>query len=109
MREFTKKMLEEYGYKVITAGSGQEAINEFKAHKDKIQLLLLDVIMPNKNGREAYEEIKKIRPDIRALFMSGYPADIIQKHGIIEKGFAYIEKPASPTKLLRKIREVLDK
>ncbi len=109
IREFTKKMLEEYGYKVITAGSGQEAINEFKAHKDKIQLLLLDVIMPNKNGREAYEEIKKIRPDIKALFMSGYPADIIQKHGIIEKGFAYIEKPASPTKLLRKIREVLDK
>ena len=100
-------MLEEYGYKVITAGSGQEAIDEFKAHKDKIQLLLLDVIMPNKNGREAYEEIKKIKPDIKVLFMSGYPADIIHKHDIIEKGFAYIEKPASPTKLLRKIREVL--
>jgi hypothetical protein len=63
--------------------------------------------MPNKNGREAYEEIKKIRPDIRALFMSGYPADIIHKHGIIDEGFAYIEKPASPTKLLRKIREAL--
>jgi PAS domain S-box-containing protein len=107
IREFIKKMLEEYGYKVITAGSGQEAINEFKAHKDKIQLLLLDVIMPNKNGREAYEEIKKIRPDIRALFMSGYPADIINKHGILENGFAYIEKPASPAKLLKKIREVL--
>ena len=109
VREFTKKMLEEYGYKVITAGSGQEAINEFKAHKDKIQLVLLDVIMPNRNGREAYEEIKKIRPDIKALFMSGYPADIIHKHEIVEKGFAYIEKPASPTKLLRKIREVLGK
>jgi PAS domain S-box-containing protein len=109
VKEFTKKMLEEYGYKVITAGSGQEAINEFKAHKDKIQLLLFDVIMPNKNGREAYEEIKKIRPDIRALFMSGYPADIINKHGILEKGFAYIEKPASPTKLLKKIKEVLGK
>jgi two-component system, cell cycle sensor histidine kinase and response regulator CckA len=109
VREFTKKLLEEYGYKVITAGSGQEAIDEFKAHKDEIQLLLLDVIMPNKNGREAYEEIKKIRPDIKVLFMSGYPADIIHKHDIIEKGFAYIEKPASPTKLLRKIREALDK
>ena len=107
VREFTKKMLEEYGYKVITAASGQEAIDEFKAHKDKIQLVLLDVIMPNKNGREAYEEIKKIRPDIKVLFMSGYPADIIRKHDIIEKGFAYIEKPASPTKLLKKIREVL--
>ena len=109
VREFTKKMLEEYGYHVITAPDGQEAINEFKAHKDKIQLLLLDVIMPNKNGKEAYEEIRKIMPDIKVLFMSGYPADIIHKHDIIEKGFAYIEKPASPTKLLRKIREVLGK
>jgi len=107
IREFIKKLLGEYGYKVITAASGQEAVNEFKAHKDKIQLVLLDVIMPNKNGKEAYEEIKKIRPDIKVLFMSGYPADIIHKHDIIEKGFAYIEKPASPTKLLRKIREVL--
>ena len=109
VREFTKKLLEEYGYKVITAANGQEAIDEFKAHKDKIQLLLLDVIMPNRNGREAYEEIKKIRPDIKALFMSGYPEDIIHKHEIIERGFAYIEKPASPTKLLKKIREVLGK
>ena len=109
IREFIKKLLEEYGYKVITVTSGQEAIKEFKAHKDKIQLALLDVIMPNKNGREAYEEIKKIRPDIKVLFMSGYPADIIHKHDIIEKGFAYIEKPASPTKLLKKIREVLGK
>jgi CheY-like chemotaxis protein len=109
IREFIKKLLEEYGYKVITAVDGQTAINEFKAHKNKIQLLLLDVIMPNRNGREAYEEIKKIRPDIKVLFMSGYPADIIQKHDIIERGFAYIEKPASPTKLLRKIRDILDK
>jgi PAS domain S-box-containing protein len=109
MKEFTKKLLEEYGYKVITAASGQEAIDEFKAHKDEIQLLLFDVIMPNRNGKEAYEEIKKIRPDIKVLFMSGYPADIIHKHEIVEKGFAYIEKPASPTKLLRKIREVLGK
>jgi PAS domain S-box-containing protein len=109
VREFTKKLLEEYGYKVITAGNGQEAIDEFKAHKDKIQLLLLDVIMPNRNGREAYEEIKKIIPDIKVLFMSGYPAEIIHKHDIIENGFAYIEKPASPTKLLKKIREVLVK
>ena len=109
VREFTKKLLEEYGYKVITAANGQDAIDEFKAHKDEIQLVLLDVIMPNRNGKEAYDEIKKIRPDIKVLFMSGYPADIIHKHEIIEKGFAYIEKPASPTKLLRKIREVLGK
>jgi signal transduction histidine kinase/CheY-like chemotaxis protein len=109
IREFIKKLLEGYGYKAITAASGQEAIDEFKAHKDEIQLLLFDVIMPNRNGREAYEEIKKISPDIKVLFMSGYPADIIHKHDIIENGFGYIEKPVSPTKLLRKIREALGK
>jgi PAS domain S-box-containing protein len=109
VREFTKNLLKEYGYKVITAVDGQDAINEFKAYKNRIHLVLLDVIMPNKNGKEVYDEIKQIKPDIKVLFMSGYPADIIQKHGIIEKGLAYIEKPASPTKLLRKIREVLDK
>lgn len=109
IREVIKKLLEEYGYKVITAVDGRNAIKEFKAHKDKIQLVILDVIMPIKNGKEVYDEIKKIRPDIRALFMSGYPADIIHKHEIVEEGFAYIEKPASPTKLLRKIREVLGK
>jgi CheY-like chemotaxis protein len=109
VREFTENLLKEYGYKVISAVDGQDAINEFKAYKNRIHLVLLDVIMPNKNGKEVYDEIKQIRPDIKVLFMSGYPANIIQKHDIIEKGFAYIEKPASPTKLLRKIREVLDK
>ena len=108
VREFTKKLLEEYGYKVIEAIDGQDAINKFKVYKNEIQFVLLDVIMPNKNGKEVYGEIKQIRPDIKVLFMSGYPADIIQKHDIIENGFAYIEKPASPTKLLRKIREVLN-
>jgi PAS domain S-box-containing protein len=107
VREFTKKMFEEYGYKVITAADGQEAIDAFKANKDRIQLVLLDVVMPNKSGREAYDEIKQIRPDIKVLFMSGYPANSIYKNEIVEKGFAYIEKPVSPTKLLRRIREVL--
>jgi PAS domain S-box-containing protein len=107
LREFTKNLLKEYGYNVITAVNGQDAVNEFKIHKHKIQLLLFDVIMPNKNGKEAYEEIKQVRPDIRVIFMSGYPADVIHKQGILEKGFAYIEKPVSPPKLLKKIREVL--
>ncbi len=109
VREFTRELLEENGYQVITAIDGQDAINKFKGYKNEIQFVLLDVIMPNKNGKEAYDEIKQIKPDIKVLFMSGYPADIIHKHGIIEKGFAYIEKPASPTKLLQKIREVLGK
>ena len=107
VRAFTKKLLEEYGYKVIEAVDGDDAIHKFKLHKNKIQLVLLDVIMPNRSGREVYEAIKKITPDIEVLFTSGYPADHIS--GIIAKEAESISKPASPTKLLRKIREVLDK
>jgi DNA-binding NarL/FixJ family response regulator len=71
-------------------------------------LLLFDLIMPKKNGREAYEEIRKIMSDIKVLFTSGYPADIIHEKGILEEGINFISKPVSPDDLLRKIREVLD-
>ncbi|MBI5213766.1 MAG: response regulator [Nitrospirae bacterium] len=78
-------------------------------NKDKIKLLLFDVIMPKKNGRDAYEEIKNISSDIRAVFMSGYTADIINKRGVSEREINFIPKPISPKELLRKIRETLDK
>ena len=62
VRVFTKKLLEEYGYKVIESIDGEDAIEKFKLHRDKIQLVMLDVIMPKRNGREAYDEIKAIKP-----------------------------------------------
>jgi DNA-binding response OmpR family regulator len=65
--------------------------------------------MPKKNGKEVYEEIRKTRPEIKALFMSGYTANVIHKEGILEEGLKFVLKPISPTKLLRKVREVLDK
>ena len=107
VRVFAKRLLEDYGYKVIEAIDGQDAIDKFYMYKDKIQFLLLDVIMPKKNGREVYEEIKKIKPGVKVLFTSGYPADHI--NGIIEKGIEFVLKPISPIKLLVKIREILDK
>ena len=109
VRTLTKKLLADYGYKVIDATDGADAIAKFKLHKDEIKLLILDVIMPNKNGKEAYEEIKKIKPDMKVLFTSGYPADIVHKQGILDEGFEFIVKPAAPAILLKKIREVLDK
>ena len=77
-------------------------------NKDNINLLLLDVIMPTKNGREAYEEIRKIRPGIKALFMSGYSKSVIHQNTIIKEGLRFISKPFSQTALLKKIREILD-
>jgi two-component system cell cycle sensor histidine kinase/response regulator CckA len=109
VRDLIKEVLSGYGYKVMEAGDGEEAVSRFKENKDKIQLLILDVIMPKKNGKEAYDEIKVIKPDIKAIFTSGYNADIIHKKGILDEGLDFILKPISPDGLLRKMREVLDK
>ena len=109
VREISRDILEEFGYTVIEAVDGEDAIEKFTENKDGIELILLDVIMPKKNGKDVYDEIKKIRPGIRALFTSGYTADIINKKGLLEEGINFISKPVSPTELLKKVREVLDR
>jgi PAS domain S-box-containing protein len=109
VRQFMESILKKFGYKVITSIDGEDAIKKFTENKDKIQLLLLDVVMPKKNGREAYEEIQLIKPDIKALFTSGYTANVIHKKGVIEEGLNFISKPSSPKELLNKVREILDK
>jgi len=109
VRMLIKSILEQYGYNVIEARDGNDTVKKFIENKDKVKFLLLDVIMPKKNGKEVYKEIKRIRPEVKALFISGYTADVMHKKGILEKGINFIAKPVSPDKLLRKVREVLDK
>lgn len=109
MRRLMKDVLERFGYSVIVAVDGEDAVNRFIEHKDKVQLIILDVIMPKKSGREAYAAIKGIRPDIKAVFMSGYTDDIMQKKGMLDRDVDLILKPVSPNELLRKVRETLDK
>ncbi|MBI5206100.1 MAG: PAS domain S-box protein [Nitrospirae bacterium] len=109
VRRLTRMVLEESGYKVIEAKDGEEAVNKYIESKDSIQLLLLDVIMPKMNGKEVYDRIKKLNPGIKVLFSSGYPADFIRKDDIVGKGLAFVSKPISPTELLKKVREALDK
>ena len=108
LRQLNHAVIEEYGYRVIVARDGEEAVRLFKDHKDDVRLLVLDVIMPKKNGKEAYAEIKKMAPEIMVLFTSGYTADVVSHKGINEPGCFYLPKPASPKTLLLKIREVLD-
>ena len=109
VRRFTKAFLEEFGYKVIEAVDGEDAVNKFKENRGKIKLLILDVIMPKKHGKEAYDEIKMLQPDIKVIFASGYTDDIIYRKGILEQGLGFVSKPFIPTKLLKKVREALDK
>jgi two-component system, cell cycle sensor histidine kinase and response regulator CckA len=105
-RDLDRKILEAYGYSVIEACDGEDAVARFKEHGDRIRLLFLDSIMPKKNGKEVYEEIIRIRPGLKVLFTSGYTADTF---GDIEaQKLRFIAKPILPTQLLKKIREVLD-
>ena len=111
VRSLMKIALERNGYEVIEAVDGKEAVDKFVRDEDKIKFLLFDVIMPAKSGRQAYDEIKKIKPDLKApvLFMTGYSDDVVRKGNIIDSGLDYILKPVSPIRLLEKVREVLDR
>ena len=109
VRESLWLILQDNGYKIIAAESGQDAVRKFKENIGAVALMILDVIMPIKNGREVYEEIKGIRPSVKAIFMSGYTDDIISKKGILEEGFDLMSKPVNPDTLMRKIRDVLER
>jgi PAS domain S-box-containing protein len=106
--DFVRDFLTEFGYTVLCADSGN-ALQLFGENRGRIDLLLLDVVMPKKSGREIYDEIREIRPDIGAIFMSGYSTEIILKRGALDEGHDFIHKPISPETLLNKIREILDR
>jgi len=105
---FSREVLERYGYRVIEAVDGEDAVEKFADHEHTIDMLLLDVVMPKKNGREVLEVIRKLRPDVKALFISGYAPGSIHNKGILEEGIHYVSKPISIEGLLRRVREVLD-
>jgi PAS domain S-box-containing protein len=109
VRNLTKTVLESKGYRVIDAVDGQDGIEKFSLHGKEIDLLILDVIMPRKSGKEVYQAVKAVRPDMDILFISGYPAEMIGRKGILDDKAQLILKPVSPSELLRKIREILDR
>jgi PAS domain S-box-containing protein len=107
-REVARVLLEECGYTVLAAADGTDAVRTFGEHRDEIDLVLTDLIMPNMSGREAVEEMSRMRPGLRAIFMSGYSTDIIEQKGLLEHGRHFISKPLNPMELLGLIRAVLE-
>ncbi|MBJ6750252.1 PAS domain S-box protein [Geomonas sp. Red421] len=104
-----ESVLKRYGYQVILAGSGDEALQLFQSRHQEISLALLDVIMPKMNGKQLCEELRRHSPQLKVLFLSGYTADVIQDKGIfMEEGVDIIKKPARPIELAKKVREMLD-
>jgi PAS domain S-box-containing protein len=106
--ELSATMLKLLGYTVLTAGSPGEAIRLARENCGKIHLLMTDVVMPEMNGRDLARNLLSLYPDLKRLFMSGYTADVIAHHGVIDEGVNFIQKPFTRKDLSLKIREVFD-
>jgi PAS domain S-box-containing protein len=109
VREMNRITYSQAGYRVITAADGEEAVLLYARNQGKVDLLVFDVIMPRKHGRQAYEQIKAMAPKIKVLFISGYTKDIISLKGVSDDEVFFIPKPFKPGDLLRKTREILDR
>jgi PAS domain S-box-containing protein len=106
--DMTKEMLQGLGYTVLPAISPGEAIRLAREHVGRIHLLMTDVVMPEMNGRDLAKNLLSLFPDLKRLFMSGYTADVIAHHGVLDHGVHFIQKPFTMQVLAAKIREVLD-
>ncbi len=108
VRHYLSECLCHHGYTVMEASDGGEAVSIFRNHHQRIEVVLTDVIMPVKNGLQVHHEIKRIRPDSRVLFMSGYTSGVFESKGIVDNGSKLLMKPVPPHILLAEIRELLD-
>lgn len=108
-RVYARTILEEAEYQVIEAADGDEAVLRYREQSGRIGLVITDIIMPKKNGREVFGEIRKLRRDAAFLFISGYGEDIMRTTGFLEPGQPFLIKPLTQRDLLRKIAEVLER
>lgn len=108
VRDVAAHFLRNCGYEVLVATRGAEAIDIVRERERPIDLLVTDVILPLINGRQLFDRIREMQPDVGVVFMSGYTDDVIARHGVLDPGVAFVEKPFSQETLARKAREALD-
>jgi CheY-like chemotaxis protein len=109
VRNMLTRILENHGYVVVQAVDGDDAIRVYKERNGRTDLVILDVVMSGKNGKEALDEIMSIDHRVKAIFMSGYTGDIVIGKGIRSEAVDFVQKPVSLAELLSKVREVLDR
>ncbi len=109
VRKLALRILERQGYMVLDAHDADEVSQICEDMKERIHLILTDVVMPKLSGRQLVEQISQGRQDFKVLYMSGYTDNAIVHHGVLEKGMNFIQKPFTLEGLARKVREVLDK
>ncbi|MFW5868927.1 MAG: PAS domain-containing hybrid sensor histidine kinase/response regulator, partial [Armatimonadota bacterium] len=108
VRKLVTSVLTRHGHTVLSAESAEEALEVAAAHRDGIEIMVTDVIMPGMNGPELAEEMAAHHPDMPVLFVSGYAEEAIMHEGVLDEGIHFMQKPFGPEKLLRRIRSVLD-
>ena len=107
VRALIRRMLETRGYTVLLASHGDEALRLLERHPGCIDLLMTDVVMPGMSGRDLADRVAELRPSIKVLYLSGYTDDAIVRHGVLEPGIAFLQKPFTADRLARRVREVL--
>ena len=108
VRNINANILTKAGYRVLVASNGDEALQIFNKSLGSISLVVLDVIMPGMNGKELHDNLKRIRPDVKVLFASGYSAEHLHKNGIIQEEVNLLQKPFSPHVFLNRVRTLAD-
>lgn len=108
VRALVAEMLENLGYRVLSAESPDHSLDLVQDYQGSIDLLITDVVMPGRNGSELFDQLRHIIPGLRVLFMSGYTSDVIGHHGVLDEGVAFIQKPFTRQLLSEKVRNVLD-
>jgi two-component system cell cycle sensor histidine kinase/response regulator CckA len=108
VRELVSEYLSARGYPVLEAADGAQALQIASAHKGDIQLLITDVVMPRLSGRELAARVAATRPGLKVLYISGYTDDSIFRHGVLEGGMSFLQKPFNLKALATKVREVLE-
>jgi two-component system cell cycle sensor histidine kinase/response regulator CckA len=109
VRSLVRRTLEQHGYQVLVAPKGAEALDLARSHQGPIHLLISDVVMPQMGGKQLAEKVKRLRPDIRVLYISGYTESSIVRPSNLKKGELFLQKPFTPTGLVRCVRQLLDK
>ncbi len=109
VRQVVSEVLMQKGYDVLRTPDGRTALEMARAQEGEIQLLITDMVMPGMTGRELADALKAERPGLRVLYMSGYTGDAVVRHGVLEEGMPYLQKPFTPGALAFKVREVLDR
>ena len=109
VRKLTCEALRHYGYQVLEAANGGEALLACEKLQGPVSLMITDVVMPQMSGRELADRLYQLHPEMRVLYMSGYTDDAVIRHGLSDTAMFFLQKPFTPSALAIKVREVLDR